>query len=227
MKILLTGATGFIGQNLLEVLCLKHNITILCRNDSKLENISHLNYTKFIYTGESKELIDLFVKEKFDGVVHLASLFLASHKSDDISSLVSSNITFGTHILEAAKDQGCKWFLNTGTFWQHYQDSSYDPVNLYAATKQAFECLAKYYIGVSDLKFVTLKLSDTYGRGDSRPKILNLFDKLRKNNNSLEMSHGDQVLSITHIDDVVSAFICLISNLESNDSIKAGDDFNI
>jgi nucleoside-diphosphate-sugar epimerase len=162
----------------------------------------------------------VFEKEKFDGVIHLASLFLASHESTDISNLVSSNITFGIELLECSKESNVKWFINTGTFWQNYQSDSYNPVNLYAATKEAFEKIADFYIQTSNLIFTTIKLNDTFGPNDTRNKVFNLWSKISKSGEVLEMSAGEQIIDISYIDDVVDAYISLVNHLDSSDKNK-------
>ena len=69
--------------------------------------------------------------------------------------------------------------LTAGTAWQHYNNQSYDPVCLYAATKQAYECLIDYYVKVHGLHAVTVKLHDTYGEGDERGKLFYLLQSSR------------------------------------------------
>ena len=69
---------------------------------------------------------------------------------------MSSNITFGTQLVEAMVANGCYQFVNTGTSWQHYENDEYNPVNLYAATKQAFEDILRYYVETSALRVITL-----------------------------------------------------------------------
>ena len=80
------------------------------------------------------------------------------------------------------------------------------PLNLYAATKQAFSDLLAYYTDADFLRAVTLVLSDTYGPGDLRPKILNLVKKAAQTGEKLAMSDGNQDYDVVHIDDVVQAF---------------------
>jgi CDP-paratose synthetase len=170
MKILISGSTGFIGKHLVKrLLSKKYDIYAIVRNtkDSNLLG----KEKSFIFSGDTEKLVSFMQKEKFDGVIHLASLFLASHKADDIKDLINSNVFLGTAILEASVKSNVKWFLNTGTFWQHYNNKDYSPVNLYAATKQAFEDIAKYYTETSKINFATIKLSDTFGENDTRPKI--------------------------------------------------------
>lgn len=145
-------------------------------------------------------IADSFRAHQVDGVVHLASQFIAEHTSEDIEGLIVSNILYGTYILDASIQADVQWFLNTGTFWQHYHGSSYDPVNLYAATKQAFEDIAKFYVEAHDLRFCTLKLCDTYGPGDTRQKIFNLFERSEASGEVIEMSAGEQLIDIVHVD---------------------------
>ena len=215
MKILVTGATGFIGQNLVKVLQAKnYEIHCIVRTHSDLSGIN-LKVKMFKYDENIDSLIEYFTQENFDGVIHLASLFLVSHTKNDISNLISSNIKFGTDLLEACKETKIKWFINTGTFWQNYENESYNPVNLYAATKEAFEVIAKYYTQTSNLLFTTIKLNDTFGPNDTRNKVFNLWNKIAKTGEILEMSAGEQIIDISYIDDVVLAYEVLIAHLTS------------
>lgn len=221
MKILVTGATGFIGQNLIKsLLDEQHSVVAMIRPNSDSSSIDKRTAI-FCYSGEIDELTRLFQNEQFDGVIHLASLFLASHQHKDIAGLIFSNIQFGTELLEACKYSKTKWFINTGTFWQHYHNEIYNPVNLYAATKQAFEDIAKYYTETSDLIFTTLKLNDTFGPNDTRNKVFNLWYQLSKTAEELEMSPGEQIIDICYIDDVIHAYNTLIDHLARDpDTVK-------
>jgi CDP-paratose synthetase len=216
MKILVTGATGFIGQNLISLLLNKnyeiHCIVRLNSDTSKLEK----NVQIFQYDENIDSLIEYFQEQQFDGVIHLASLFLATHMKDDISKLISSNIIFGTNLLEACKSSSVKWFIYTGTFWQNYEDKDYSPVNLYAATKEAFKNIAKFYTETSDLIFTTIKLNDTFGPNDTRNKVFNLWSQIAKTGETLEMSAGEQIIDISYIEDVISAYDILITHLNSD-----------
>jgi len=219
MKLLITGATGFIGINLVNKLAEKYEIYAIVRKHS---NVSMLNKALkvFRYDGNINNLIDFFQKEKFEGVIHLASFFLSFHTPNDITKLIDSNIKFGTELLEASKQSKVKWFINTGTFWQHYNNENYNPVNLYAATKEAFEIIAKYYVETSDLIFTTIKLNDTFGPNDTRKKFFNLWIDCIKYHKTLDMSKGEQVIDISYIDDVINAYEVMIQNLSKNNYKK-------
>lgn len=213
MKILVTGATGFIGKNLVaKLIDSGHDIWALARENSDTSCIDK-SVKMYPYNGEINTMIKLFKEEKFDGVIHLASHFLSAHNPDDISSLISSNIQFGTELLEASKSSDVTWFINTGTFWQNYENEDYNPVNLYAATKEAFENIAKFYTQTSNLAFTTIKLNDTFGPNDSRAKIFNLWTKIAKSGERLSMSAGEQIIDISYIDDVINAYTQLVDLL--------------
>ncbi len=216
MKILITGGTGFIGKNLIKSL-LDNNYNVYCitRIHSDLSKINS-KVKIFQYDENIDSLLEFFQNEKFDGVIHLASLFLLNHTKDNISNLLSSNIKFGVELLEASKISKIKWFINTGTFWQNYNEEEYNPVNLYAATKEAFLDIAKYYTQTSDLIFTTIKLNDTFGPNDTRNKIFNLWHKISQTNEILEMSQGNQIIDISYIEDVINAYDILIKHLSSN-----------
>lgn len=220
MKILVTGGTGFIGRNFIQMLQNHYEIVSLNRKSSDISILQNFKCKIYTYSNYN-EIPALLMDEQFDGVIHFASNVLIQHEYSDIDLLIADNIIFGTHLLDFSKATKIKWFINTGTFWQHHQNEPYNPVNLYAATKQAFEAIAKYYTETSDLIFTTLKLNDTFGPNDTRNKVFNLWYKLAQTDEILDMSPGEQIIDICYIDDVIDAYNILISHLlHDPDSVK-------
>lgn len=216
MKIVVTGSTGFVAKPLIDNLISEGNeVYAIIRERSNTTGIAKGTHF-FTDTGDSQALVDFFNEIKPDGVIHLASLFLAQHDVKDLEALITSNVLFGTRLLEASVHSGVKWFINTGTFWQHYDNDDYNPVNLYAATKQAFLDIAKYYYETKQINFVTIKLNDTFGPGDTRKKIFNLWKNLSETHETLGMSPGDQIIDISYIDDIVGAYKLMIEHLEKD-----------
>ena len=220
MNILVTGATGFIGRNLTRELSKQHNLYILGQFDGDPEILGLPGY---VMTDDIPALAAYIKENKIDGIIHLASLYLTIHEPQQVKDLVSSNVFFGTAVLEAASlAGGVKWFLNTGSIWQNYNvtGSKYNPVNLYAATKQAFVDMAKYYSEVFNIRFCTLKLCDTYGPNDTRKKIFKLFKDNAESGDILKMSPGEQKLDILFISDIISGFKHLTDLLASQEDLE-------
>lgn len=220
---LITGATGFVGSHLARRLVNEGwEVHIIIRLQSSLNIIADLidRLTVHKHDGTTERMIDILNKEKPKIVFHLASLFLAEHQSKDIESLIKSNILFGTQLVEAMVTNGVYSLINTATSWQHYNNDNYNPVCLYAATKQAFEDILKFYIEATPLKVITLKLFDTYGPNDPRPKLFNLLKKVAEEQKPLAMSPGEQLIDLVYIDDVIDAFMVAGERLLSNKAEK-------
>lgn len=211
MKILLTGATGFLGSRLLEHLSRmpERQIGILVRDRSNIENIQDiLVKTQDIFKIHSKESIDHAVQKfKPDIVIHIASMIRAEHQPDEVEPLILSNILFPSLILESMRQHNIKYFINTGTFWENMNSSKeYDPTSLYAATKRSFEDILKFYTESTDIKAVTLQLYDTYGPHDPRKKLLWWLRHSIDNKGPIPFSAGEQQMDMVYIDDIINAY---------------------
>lgn len=216
-KVLLTGATGYIGSFLAKKLyMLNYDVHILVRENSKLDSISEIekNISLHVFNGDTIELNNILKNIEPDIVINLASLYLGNHTSSQLIDLINSNVLFPTQLIEASINAKVSYFINTGTHWQNYNDCNYNPVNLYAATKEAFESISKYYIEVSNMRMITLKLIDTYGPYDFRPKVINLLKKIAISGENLEMSGGEQELGLVYIDDVIKAYLIAIETIK-------------
>jgi nucleoside-diphosphate-sugar epimerase len=208
-SVVITGSTGFVGSHLTAFLIDQgYKVHLLLRDhSSKLNNRWNKDQVEtFVYNGSVICLIEYFKDICPKYVIHLASFFVAEHNFNQIDSLVNSNLSFGLHLLEAMKEANVKLLINTGTSWQHFNNGNYNPVCLYAATKQAFESLIEYYLQAEGLKVITLKLFDTFGENDKRPKLINMLCKLAVEKAEMKLSAGEQLLNIVHVADVCDAF---------------------
>lgn len=207
---LVTGATGFVGSNLTRRLVADGwQVHAIIRPDSNLDQLRDIvsTVTLHSFNGSTENMLEIVRRSNPSTVFHLASLFVSEHQPKDIEPLIHGNLLFGTQLAEAMAVNGVENLVNTGTSWQHYENDEGNPVNLYAATKQAFEAILQYYVETKCLKVITLKLFDTYGPADPRPKLFSLLTHLAKSDENLDMSPGDQLIDLVYIDDVVAAFI--------------------
>lgn len=211
MKILLTGATGYIGTHLVAKLCEKNEVYIVVRANSDTENITRKVAGIIVYGQDN--IYERLGEIKPDILIHLAGVFYGEHQADNIQNLLESNIVFATVVIDAAVCAGCKKIINTGSYWQYYGKEDYNPVNLYAATKQAVEDILQYYIKAKKCKAISLQIFDSYGPNDSRNKILNIIARM-KDGEEIDMSSGEQKMYYCYIDDLTDGYIRAIDVLD-------------
>jgi nucleoside-diphosphate-sugar epimerase len=219
---LVTGASGFLGSNLVRrLVAADWKVHVLGRASTSFETLANIRQQIHVHRLDSSSTLKhILADSQPDVVFHLASFFIAEHNPDQVRQLIESNVLFGAELLEAMSETGCRKVVNTGTAWQHFQDSSYDPVALYAATKQAFEDILLYYRSARAFHAVTLKLFDTYGPADPRPKLFTLLRSAAREKKRLDMSAGEQRLHVVYIDDVIDAFLLAAEGLTCQNLIS-------
>ncbi|MFZ3171875.1 MAG: NAD(P)-dependent oxidoreductase [Carboxydocellales bacterium] len=225
----ITGASGFIGSHLVQRLNADGwDLHLIIRSKTNLMLIkdSLVYVTLHYHDGSTNGLINIFKSVKPQIVFHLASLFLAQHTPKDIEPMMQSNIVFSTQLVEAMVNNDVFQLVNTGTSWQHFKNYDYNPVCLYAATKQAFETILKFYTDTNALKVINLKLFDTYGLHDPRAKLFTLLQKVVEEQMPFAMSPGEQLIDIVYIDDVIEAFVLAAERL-LEDKVKQKEDYAV
>src|SRR5574343_1002971 len=229
MKILVTGAAGFIGMTT--------SLRLLARGD-EVVGIDNLNDYYEVALKESRlarltghpnfrfiklDVADragmdaLFATEKFDKVIHLAAQAGVRYSLQNPHAYIESNLVGFTHILEGCRHNKVAHLVYASSssvyggntkmpFSEH--DSVDHPVSLYAATKQANELMAHTYSHLYGLPTTGLRFFTVYGPWGRPDMALFLFTKAILEGRPLDVfNHGNMQRDFTYIDDIVEGVI--------------------
>ena len=233
-NILITGASGFVGSHVLDD-CLKNNFNVHAIFRHSKKNVSFAKkYKKQIFPIFYKNIYEIKNKlttYKIDHVIHCATHYIKKHDHNDIENIIKSNVLFSTILLDAVVNIKIKKFINLGTVWQHFNDTKNLAFNLYAATKQSFECIFNYYKNqYTKIKFYNILLTDTFGTNDKMEKLIPiLLKKINKKNQDKINIPKNLSMNLVNINEVTKCLnILLKNNSESNNYvIKSKQDVKI
>lgn len=212
MRVLVTGATGFIGSRLVR----------------RLAGEGHETHALLRPGGDASVLPPPVIVHRDDGaldatiasvapeaVLHLATRYQHDHGHHDIAPMLEANIVFGTRLADAAARAGARAFVTLGTAAQHAGERGDAPATLYAASKSAFEVLLGTIARRQGLATATLVVFDTFGPGDMRGKILDRLVAAARCGVPIDLSPGAQALDLVHVEDVVDAILLAAAGLAS------------
>lgn len=223
MRFLVTGATGFLGKYLVHQLINdQHEVIAVNRSGKKPDDAVWEKIQLIVYDGEYSSFIDT---EPVDVVIHLATCFKSSHRPEEISELIDSNIKLGAHLLEWMQKKEIRRIVNISTYTTSIDGHSYSPQNFYAATKKMFEDLLTFYVQTYPMSAITLDMYDLYGPHDTRGKFIDLIFLAIKNDQVFRMSKGEQEISYVHVDDAVNAI--LQATMMFTDAIGLEEKFSV
>ncbi len=238
--ILITGAAGFIGSNLvLELLKDKdidHIIGLDSMNDyydvslkdfrlNQIENVAKTSFSKWTFIKGSiadKELIeDIFTKYKPEIVVNLAAQAGVRYSISNPDVYIESNIIGFYNILEACRNHPVEHLVyassssvyGSNAKIPYSTDDKVDsPVSLYAATKKSNELLAHSYSKLYNIPSTGLRFFTVYGPA-GRPDMayFGFTNKLIKSETIQIFNYGNCKRDFTYVDDIVKG-ITLVMN---------------
>lgn len=229
MKILVTGAAGFIGSALSIRLLDRGDEVIGIDNlndyyDPKLKEARmarHLDYPNFTHVNinlEDREGIkQLFEKEKPQGVVNLAAQAGVRYSIENPLAYVDTNLVGFAHILEGCRHNNVEHFVyassssvygsNTNMPFSIHDNVDH-PLSLYAATKKANELMAHTYSNLYNLPTTGLRFFTVYGPWGRPDMALFKFTKAMLADESIPVfNYGKHRRDFTYIDDIVEGVI--------------------
>ena len=237
MKVLVTGAAGFIGFHLSKRLLELGRAVIAFDNLNEyydpllklarlkeLQKTSKKTGTEFIFLKNDiendKALKDLFKEYKPIKVVHLAAQAGVRHSLNNPTSYIQSNLVGFGNILENCRDNYIEHLLYASSSSVYggnenlpfSESQSVDhPISLYAATKKSNELMAHSYSHLFKIPTTGLRFFTIYGPWGRPDMALFLFTKAILKNESIKVfNNGEMIRDFTFIDDTIECLIRLI-----------------
>lgn len=217
MKVLLTGATGFLGSHLLnQLLKLKYDTVILKRSFSNTERIDSIvnNDHLIIYDLDKVDTEAIFVNHSIDIIIHVATEY--GRNDTTIHKILETNLILPLKLVELGIKYKVKGFINTDSYFN--KDSlSYSNLLNYSLSKRSLLNWLKQLS--KQIRIVNVVLEHIYGPYDSDTKFVeNFIQKISVQHvDNISMTHGHQKRDFIFVDDVVDAYIDLIEYANAHD----------
>lgn len=230
-KYLITGATGFVGSNIVRTLVKKgEDVSIISRSKSANWRIKDLENYLNIYECDilSPKLLDVVRTAKPDYIFHLASYGVLSNQKK-LSEINKVNLKGTENLISCLKRISFRMLINTGTFFEYggsvgkiSESHSIRPVNDYAKSKAEATMLATQEAIKNDLPIITLRLFSPYGYFEDRNRLIpsTILSSLR--DAKIKVSSPSYVRDFVFIEDLVRAYITCTEVL-----LKPGEIINI
>jgi UDP-glucuronate 4-epimerase len=244
LKVLVTGAAGFIGSNLCEAFLARGDEIIALDNfndfypvERKRSNVADFRdhpACRFVEADivDGEAMSRVFDEHAPDAVAHLAAYGNVRYSIGRARLYTDVNITGSINLLEAAREHGCSNFVFASTSsaygaTQRLPFEESDPCNLplapYPASKKAMEVLGYTYHNLHDIDFTAVRFFSVYGprgRPDMMPFMVT--DRIVRGEEIVLFDGGDMKRDWTYIDDIVAGVIGAIDRPQGYEIINLG-----
>jgi len=239
MKILVTGAAGFIGFHTSKVLLDRGDQVVGLDNMSpyydvnlkkaRLDLLRKRNGFSFVEAdlADRTAIEELFRNEKFDRVINLAAQAGVRYSLENPHAYVDSNLVGFLNVLEGCRHNGVEHlvFASSSSVYGSNTQKPFSvhhnvdhPVSLYAATKKSNELMAHTYAHLYELPVTGLRFFTVYGPWGRPDMSLFLFTKKILAGEPIDVfNHGDHARDFTYIDDIVEGVVRTLDQVPKPD----------
>jgi UDP-glucuronate 4-epimerase len=231
MKILITGAAGFIGFHVAERLLAQghdvvgidnlndyYDVNLKLARLARIETQPNFRFLK-LELADRAAMAELFAREQFERVIHLGAQAGVRYSIDNPHAYADANLVGHLNVLEGCRQNGVGHLLYASSSSVYglnrktpfaTSDSVDHPVSLYAATKKANELMSHSYAHLYDLPTTGLRFFTVYGPWGRPDMALFKFTQAILEGRPIDVyNHGDMRRDFTYIDDIAEAVVRL------------------
>ena len=235
MKVLVTGAAGFIGSTTARRLLARGDEVVGLDN---LNDYYDVNLKKarlailqkepnfrfeFLDLSDREGMAKLFATSRFDRVVHLAAQAGVRYSIQNPHAYVDSNVVGTLNVLEGCRHNAVEHLVyastssvygaNTNMPFSVHQNVDH-PLSLYAATKKANELMAHTYASLYGLPVTGLRFFTVYGPWGRPDMALFLFTKCILEGRPIDVfNYGKHRRDFTYVDDIVGGVVASLDHI--------------
>lgn len=207
-RVLITGVTGYLGSHLASTLVTQgYEVIGLKRRSSSIQRLNGLLPKLKLVDVEEADFDALFYDYgKVDTIVHTATCY--GRNNESVTEIFAANTEFPLRLLDAGSRAGVNSFINTDTILDRY-------LNLYAFSKNQLLEWGRFFALHKKITFWNLRLEHFYGAGDDPSKFTtHIFNSCLANLPEIPLTLGEQRRDFIYIDDVLSAYTLLLSEIQ-------------
>ena len=195
MRVLVLGASGFVGNQVCESLSeMGYEVFRGTRQPSGKPN--DFTYPTSIHDSSFVEkTTKVFIDYRFSWIVHAANHFRKGVDVSDSAQMLEANLFFPAAILQAAVNASATGFINIASGWQTSTDTKSIAPN-YVATKESFRHFLRS--NSNRLTTRTIFVNEVFGPGDNRAKLINLAIDGLKEGREIDLQSPDASLSLVY-----------------------------
>jgi len=242
-KILITGADGFIGSHLTEM------ITPLAGQVKALSQYNSFNNWGWLEDLECRNDIEVLtgdvrdphyckhITKNIDIIFHLAALIAIPYSYVAPGSYVDTNVKGTLNICQAAKENGCQRIIHTSTS-EVYGTAQYVPIDEkhplqpqspYSASKIGADMLVMSFFNAFDLPVVIARPFNTYGpRQSARAIIPTIITQIANGAKKLKLGDLTPTRDLNYVEDTCRGFIALAETDKAiGEAVNIGSNFEI
>ena len=246
MKILVTGAAGFIGFHTasaflargeevvgLDNLNAYYDVSLKKARLASLEKQKSFRFAK-VDLADERAMRELFAREKFQRIVHLGAQAGVRYSLEDPHAYVRSNVTGTLNVLEGCRHNGIEHLVyastssvygaNTRMPFSPHRIADH-PLSLYAATKRSNELMAHNYSSLFKIPTTGLRFFTVYGPWGRPDMALFLFTRNILDGKPIDVfNFGHHKRDFTYVGDIVQGVVRATDRIAAPDPKWSGDD---